>query len=154
MARIFTASLLAFTLVGFAAVAQDGPLRRVGRALDNTGKNIRGRIETEVARGQITAQEREVLHRVARRIEWDKKLAGSALQLEARPGGVMVVRGSVADEAAKARAIDMVENTVGVTSVVVELAVVKEVRVIEPKPVVIESEPVLVPAETKVIVKP
>ncbi len=48
------------------------------------------------------------------------------------------------------------ENTIGVTGVVDELAVVKEVRVIDARPArVIEvSPPVTVPAETKVIVEP
>ena len=44
------------------------------------------------------------------------------------------MRGSVIDEAAKARAVDLVENTVGVTRVVDELAVIKDVKVIRPRP--------------------
>ncbi len=118
----------------------------------------------EVAKGQITAAEREVLDRVMMRVEWDKKLVDSALRLEAHPGGTVVLRGSVADEAAKARAVDLVGNTIGVTRVVDELAVLKNVKVIETPPAtttlepapVIESQPatVTVPEGTKVIVKP
>ena len=152
MPRVRTAFLLAIATMTPAIFAQDGPLRRAGR-------NIRDRVETEVARGQITAQEREVLNRVARRIEWDKQSARSTLQIEAQPGGVVIVRGSVFDAAAKRRVVDLAESTVGVTSVVDEVAVVKEVKVIESPPVaapVVEvTAPVVVaPVETKVIVKP
>ncbi len=155
MARTLAASLLTVSLLASSAFAQDGPLRRAGQALDNAGKNIRSRVETEIARGQITAQEREVLGRVSRRIEWDKRFVGSTIQLESRAGGVVVIRGSVLNDAAKLQAVEVVENTIGVTSVVDELAVVKAVKVIKAKPEVevIELTPP-VPSETKVIVKP
>lgn len=157
---MFRAALLALptlALLAPASFAQDGPLNRFGRALDQTGKNIRATVENDVARGQITAQEREVLNRVGKRIDWDKKMAGSTLRLEAQPGGVVVLQGSVASEAARLRAVDLTESTTGVTSVVDQLAVVKTVRVIEaapPTPVVEVVEPVAVPTRSKVIVKP
>ncbi len=155
MSRTLSASLMAATLVSSAVFAQDGPLRRAGQALDNAGKNIRYRVETEIARGQVAIQDREVLNRVARRIEWDKQFLGSTLRIEVRPGGMVVLQGSVLNEAVKRRAVDIVENTIGVTSVVDELAVVKEVKVIKAKPAarVIESKP-SVTTETEVIVKP
>jgi hyperosmotically inducible protein len=162
MRRSLTLSLAALALVASSASAQDGPLRRAGRALDQTGKNIRYRVESEVARGETIAEERDVLGRVTRRIEWDKKLAGSALRVEIQPDGTIVLRGSVTSDAAKRRAVDIAENTVGVAAVVDGIAVAKEVRVIESKPTsrVIELTPpatetqVVVPPETKVIVKP
>ena len=144
---------------GVVSQAQDGPLRRTGRALDNAGKNARARVEGEVVRGQITAQERDLLARVTNRIRWDKKLVNSVLQIEAQPDGGVVLRGSVVDAAAKNRAVDLAESTVGVTKVVDELAVGKEVRVIEAGPArpagVITSTPtVVVPAEPKATDKP
>ena len=154
MHRTFFASLAALAFVG-VAVAQDGPLNRAGQALDRAGKNIRSRVETEVARGQIAAEERDVLNRVLRRIEWDKRFVGSTLQLESRAGGTVVLRGSVLNDLVKQRAVEIVENTIGVAAVVDELAVVKEVKVIKSRPAaaVIEVTPP-VPSETKVIVKP
>lgn len=157
------AAVLTLTLVA-TAQAQDGPLNRVGRALDQTGKNIRATVEDGVARGQITAQERDVLSRVGKRIDWDKKMAGSTLRIEVQPGGIVILQGSVPSEAAKLRAVDLVENTTGVNSVVDQLAVVKSVKVIQAPPVVSESgtaapvievdRPVVVPPASKVIVKP
>ncbi len=173
MIRTLSASLLALTLMSTTTYAQDGPLNRAGRALDNAGRNIRSRVENEVARGQVNAQERELVYRVVRRIEWDKLLVNSALQMEAQPGGVIVLRGSVMSDAAKKRTVDLVENTIGVTKVVDELAVAKDVKVIEAAParvivapvetrvvapgvqvIVPGPAPVVAPAETKVIVKP
>jgi hypothetical protein len=143
MSRTLSASLVAVTLVSSAVFAQDGPLRRAGQALDNAGKNIRYRVETEIARGQVAVQDREVLHRVARRIEWDKQFLGSTMRIEVRPGGAVVLQGSVRDDAVKLRAVDVVGNTIGVSSVIDELAVVKDVKVIKAKPAgrVIESTP-------------
>ena len=55
----------------------------------------------------------------------------------------------------KRQAVELVEDTIGVTAVVDELAVVKEVKVIQTKPAarVIEMTPPAA-SETKVIVKP
>lgn len=155
MTRSIAAGLLALTLTASSATAQDGPLRRAGQALDRTGKNIRARVETEVARGEIAAQERDVLTRVTRRIEWDKRFVGSTIQIESRAGGTVVLRGSVLSPEVKVRAVEQAANTIGVTSVVDELAVVKEVKVIPSKPAstVIQASPP-VPAATEVIVKP
>jgi hyperosmotically inducible periplasmic protein len=169
MIRHFSAALLAVVVLGPVTHAQ-GPVQRAGQALDNAGKNIRRGVENGVARGQITAQERELLSRVTDRIKWDKQLVSSTLQLVVQADGTVNVRGSVVDEAAKARAVDLVENTVGVTRVVDELAVMKDVKVIQAKPArVIETVPTRVveppkrvitippsadPIETEVIVKP
>ena len=169
MIRHFSAALLAVAVLSPMTHAQ-GPVQRAGQALDNAGKNIRRGVETGVARGQITAQERELLARVTDRIKWDKQLVSSTLQLVVQADGTVNVRGSVIDEAAKARAVDLVENTVGVTAVVDELAVMKDVKVIQAKPArVIETVPTRVieppkrvitippsadPIETEVIVKP
>src|SRR3954465_13339760 len=130
MPRRFLAALL--IVAGFAAPSRaQGPIQRVGTALDNAGRNIRRGVENAVARGQISAAEQELIDRILFRIRWDKPLAGSALQLEVPAYGAVILRGSVASKEIKARAVDLVQNTIGVTSVVDELAVAKDVRVIE-----------------------
>jgi hyperosmotically inducible periplasmic protein len=154
MSRL-AAILLTLSFTVAAAVAQDGPIQRAGQALDRAGKNIRYRIETEVARGQEAVQDREVLFRVARRIEWDKQFLGSTMRIEVQPGGRVILQGSATTDAVKLRAVDVVQNTIGVTSVVDELAVVKDVKVISAKPAgrVIESKP-SVTTKTEVDFKP
>jgi osmotically-inducible protein OsmY len=152
---MLSAALIAVTMISTVVFAQDGPLRRAGQALDNAGKNLRYRVETEIARGQVAVQDREVLHRVARRIEWDKQFLGSTLRIEVRPGGTVLLQGSVPGDAVRQRAVDVVQNTIGVSGVVDELAIVKDVKVIKAKPAgtVIESTP-SVSTKTEVEVKP
>jgi hyperosmotically inducible protein len=155
MGRLIPISMMLLVFTLSSAVAQDGVLSRTGRALDNAGRSIRNAVETEVARGQIDAQDREVLDRVVRRIQWDKHLIGSTIQFEVRPGRTVVLRGSVPTAVHKQRAAELVASTLGVATVVDELAVVKDVKVIEssPTPAVIEVRPP-VSAGTTVIVKP
>lgn len=157
MIRMLPAALLAIAALAPASWAQ-GPVGRAGQAIDNAGRNIRRGVENAVVRGQITAQERELLNRVTLRLSWDKQLLTSTVQMEVRADGTVILRGSVIDEAAKARAVDLVENTVGVTTVVDELAVVKEVKVIEAKPptsrVITVTPPAAVSPERQVIIKP
>ncbi|QEH32724.1 periplasmic protein [Aquisphaera giovannonii] len=141
MKRLLPAFVVATALVGTPALAQDGPLNRVGRALDNAGRNVRNRVETEVARGQAYAEERDLLYRVTRRLDWDKPLVGSTIRIEIRPDSSVVLRGSVLTEDGKKRAVDLVANTVGVGTVVDELAVVKGVKVIESTPAVVVPPP-------------
>jgi hyperosmotically inducible periplasmic protein len=151
----YLAASLALAMTVSSASAQEGILSRTGRALDNAGRGIRDAVDTEVARGQMDAQDREVLNRVMRRVEWDKHLAGSTIQFEVQPGRTVILRGSVASPVHKRRAAELVSSTVGVIKVVDELAVAKEVKVIETKPAVQVIETTTpVTTETKVIVKP
>jgi hyperosmotically inducible periplasmic protein len=155
MGRFSAISFVTLALMVSTASAQDGVLSRTGRALDNAGRGIRNAVETEVARGQMDAQDREVLNRVMRRVEWDKYLVASMIQIEVQPGRIVILRGSVSSPVHKQRAAELVSSTVGVTRVVDELAVVKEVKVIQASPSarIIEVKPP-VTTETTVIVKP
>ena len=103
MSRSF-ALLLTLSVTVAAAFARMIPVpSAVGQALDRAGKNIRYRVETEVSRGQEAVQDREVLHRVAKRIEWDKQFLGSTMRIEVQPGGRVVLQGSVLTDAVKLR---------------------------------------------------
>jgi hypothetical protein len=162
MLRHFLVALAVFAgLVLVPASRAQGPIERVGQALDNAGRNIRRTVENAVARGQISAAEQDLIERVLMRIRWDKPLVGSVLQLEVPSYGAVVLRGTVASKAIKERAVDLVQNTIGVTSVVDELVVAKDAKVIQAVPApapgpgrVVAVEPVLVPAETRVIIPP
>ena len=138
MFRVFVAALL-IAVIAPTAFAQDGATRRATKV--------------------IRAQEKEVLNRVTQRIEWDKQLTGSTLQVEVQPGGSVLLKGSVMSEAAKARALDLVETTTGVNTVTDELAVVKAVKVHEARPAPTygnesAAPQVTLPAESRLIVKP
>jgi hyperosmotically inducible periplasmic protein len=175
MVRTATLSAITLVLVVSTVSAQDGVLSRTGQALDNVGRGIRNAVDNGIAQGQIDAEDREVLNRVMRRVEWDKHLVGSTIRIEVQPGRTVVLRGSVASPIHKKRAAELVASTVGVGSVVDQLAVVKEVKVISATPsariievtppaptppaaTIIEVTPPVptppVPTDTTVIVKP
>jgi hypothetical protein len=162
MERIYALAAVTLALSVSTVSAQEGILSRTGRALDNAGRGIRNAVDTGIAQGQMDAEEREVLTRAMRRVEWDKFLANSLIQFEVRPSRTIVLRGSVPSTEHKKRAADLVASTVGVVTVVDELAVVKDVKVIEAKPVarivetpvpaVVVTPPVT--TESTIIVKP
>ena len=118
-------------------------------------------LATRRANRTILAQEREILNRVTQRVEWDKQLTGSTLKVEVQPGGMVLLKGSVMSDSAKARAVDLVENTTGVNGVTDELAVVRNVKVIDAAPEIpveeVATRPVAAPAApsaSRVILKP
>jgi hypothetical protein len=148
-------SLVSVALAVSSASAQEGILSRTGRALDNAGRGIRNAVETEVARGQIDDEDREIVARVMSRVQWDKYLVTSTITLDVQPGRTVILRGSVPSPVHKQRAADMVASTVGVLRVVDELAVVKDVQVFKAVPtakVIVVTPPA--PTEAAVIVKP
>lgn len=156
MARTAALSAMTLVLVVSTAFAQDGILSRTGQALDNVGRGIRNAVDTGIAQGQVDAEDREVLSRVMRRVEWDKHLVGSTIQIEVQPGRTVLLRGSVPSPVHKKRTAELVASTVGVGSVIDQLAVVKEVKVIQqatPTARIIEVKPP-VPTDTTVIAKP
>jgi hypothetical protein len=63
-----------------------------------------------------------------------EQLVGSPIQFQVQPGRAVVPRGSVLSPNLKLRAVDLVSNTIGVTTIVDELALVKDVKVINAKP--------------------
>jgi osmotically-inducible protein OsmY len=61
--------------------------------------------------------------RVYARLHWDKSLNGSKIELGSPRAGVVSLSGSVADAKAKAKAVELTRDTVGVTDVVDNLTV-------------------------------
>jgi hypothetical protein len=54
--------------------------------------------------------------RVSARLRWDKNLAGEAIEVRAQ-GGLIELKGKVADLARRRRAVELAETTVGVEKV-------------------------------------
>jgi len=61
--------------------------------------------------------------RVYGRIHWDKALNDATIELTATEDGVITLNGTVADSKAKAKAVELTKDTVGVIKVVDQLAV-------------------------------
>ena len=61
--------------------------------------------------------------RVYARLHWDKGLAGTNIETEVSEHGLTTLRGTVPDSKAKAKALQLANDTVGVTQVVDALTI-------------------------------
>jgi len=61
--------------------------------------------------------------RIYSRLHWDKSLNAASLELEVKGAGVAILRGTVPDAKARAKAVELTGDTVGVTEVVDQLTV-------------------------------
>jgi hyperosmotically inducible periplasmic protein len=97
----------------------DEAAQKIKRGLGEVAEDLRARFR----RTRESVQSMGVEARVYGRIHWDKALADAPIELDVSTDGVATLRGSVADAAAKAKAVALARDTVGVTQVVDELAV-------------------------------
>ena len=138
MTRIRLLALLALTVATSATFAQDMATRRAIRT--------------------IRAQEKELLDRITQRVEWDKRLTGSTIEIDVQPGGAVFLKGSVPTDEAKTDAVILVENTTGVARVTDELAVTRSTKVYDAGSTGISAtparQPVLAPSMSRIIAKP
>ncbi|HKI18070.1 MAG TPA: BON domain-containing protein, partial [Isosphaeraceae bacterium] len=144
------AALTMLTLsVGFWSVAsraqqepqQEGVAAKAGEKLDEVGRAIKkGIVNAEetvrdglnktgesvregFSKTRETVQGMGLVPRVYGRLHWDKALYSSTLFVKAE-GGTVTIRGLVPDEAAKAKAVALAKDTVGVTRLIVQISVV------------------------------
>jgi hyperosmotically inducible periplasmic protein len=105
------------------APAQVGELQeRVERGLSQLGTQIQEgwtEIRQSVDRMGLTG-------RVYARLHWDKALQDAALEIEAEEGQTVVLKGSVPSQAAKEKAVQLAQETVGVKRVVDRLSVLQD----------------------------
>ncbi len=107
----------------YAQEREEGIAERIGSRLD------RGidRLSEELREGWESLQKyvdtMGVKGRVYSRLRWDKHLAESEFDLDVEEGGVVVLRGRVPSTMAKEKAIQLSNDTVGVSRVVDELRV-------------------------------
>jgi hyperosmotically inducible protein len=129
--RVAVATLLAAVgLLADRALAQEPGLgKRVGEKLDEAGAAIRRdvgkagdamREQFHKAKASINAMGIEA--RVYGRLRWDKALDGATIDVSAAKDGTITLTGTVADALAKAKAVRLAADTVGVTRVVDQLA--------------------------------
>jgi osmotically-inducible protein OsmY len=72
----------------------------------------------------VKAADTTVLERIGQRLRWEKTLAGTKIRAEENEGEV-TLRGTVATDVQKQRAVEVVEATFGVDKVTDELQVVE-----------------------------
>jgi hyperosmotically inducible periplasmic protein len=74
-------------------------------------------------KARIAAQNLNVHARVYARLRWDKGLVGAKIETEVLEDGLTTLRGTVPDAKAKAKALLLASDTVGVTQVVDHLTI-------------------------------
>ena len=129
MSGVVSLTVLGLSLSAGVGLAQQGGVaEQIGEKLDSVGRGlVRGaqdvtdsvRKRFEVVRTDVSRM--GVHPRVYSRIHWDKTLQGSRIEVHMLRDGVVLLRGTVPDVAAKAHAVELARDTYDVTGVVDEL---------------------------------
>ncbi len=122
---------LALMILAFAAPGQAQETgKRVGEKLDQVGRDLRGGLnkagqeaKERFASAKTSVQNMGVESRVYGRLHWDKALNDATIELSTSQNGVVTLNGSVANAKAKAKAVELAQETVGVTEVVDQLGI-------------------------------
>jgi osmotically-inducible protein OsmY len=112
-------------------LAQDpGTGKKVGEKIDEVVQEIKGglrkagnAVKEEFSKAKTTVNNMGVESRVYGRLHWDNALNDASIELSASDDGVIALNGTVADDKAKVKAVELTRETVGVTKVVDHLAV-------------------------------
>jgi hyperosmotically inducible periplasmic protein len=113
-----------------ARAQESGTAQKVGEKLDEAGQGIKrgvGRVgdtvKDQFERAKKSIHAMGVEGRVYGRLHWDKMLENATLDVAVAKDGTVTLSGSVANLAAKAKAIQLASDTSGVTRVVDQLAI-------------------------------
>ncbi len=128
--RVAVATPLAVAgLLADRALGQEPGLgKRVGEKLDEAGSVIRrdvgkagDAVRDQFHRAKASINAMGIEARVYGRLRWDKALDGATTDVSAARDGTVTLTGTVADAPAKAKAVRLVVDTVGVARVVDQL---------------------------------
>jgi hyperosmotically inducible periplasmic protein len=129
---------------------QEGPASKAKDTIDNTVRDLKKGVQevSEVvrdrfAKARASVQNMGIEARLYGRLHWDKALNTASIELEVRNTGVVTIRGVVPDAAARTKAVTLARDTVGVTQVVDELAV------LSPAPPTTELDPAATPKKVR-----
>jgi osmotically-inducible protein OsmY len=126
---------------GVGRAQQPGVAEQFGEKLDNVGRGIvRGaqdvsdsvRKRFDTVRSEVSRM--GVQPRVYSRLHWDKTLSTAHIEVHMLRDGVVLLRGTVPDAAAKAHAVALARDTRDVTGVVDELETVIPANAPAPAP--------------------
>ena len=116
------------------APPREGVGERIGEKLDNALRDVGGTLRERFAQAKASVNNMGVEARVYGRLHWDKALQDATIDLEVQENGVTTLKGAVRDAIAKARAVELAGDTVGVTQVVDQLSISPATRTIEAEP--------------------
>jgi hypothetical protein len=131
MAGLTVAALGLSQSAGVGRAQPPGVAEQIGEKLDSVGRGIvRGaqdlsdsvRQRFEAVRSDVSRM--GVQPRVYARLHWDKSLNTARMEVHMLRDGVVLLRGTVPDAAARAHAVALARDTLGVNGVVDELETV------------------------------
>jgi hyperosmotically inducible periplasmic protein len=103
--------------------AQEGQGQRLGEKVDRAIDRISQQVRESFNEARAAVDRLGVMGRVYSRLHWDKALSDAAISVDVADGSIATLRGTVANEAAKAKAEHLAADTVGVERVVNELKI-------------------------------
>ena len=119
IAFLSIAVLAFFATMSTCGFAQETVGEKIGKAIDR-GVNELRQGWTEVRQ---SVEKMGIEARVYGRLHWDKALHDASLTIEARERGEVVLKGSVPDSVARQKAVQLTQDTVGVSQVTDQLAI-------------------------------
>ena len=141
---VVAGSCLTIALPGADGQALDNAGRSIKRGFQSAGQAVQGGF----IRTKTSVHNMELVSRVYSRLHWDKALTTSNIELEVTDGGIATVTGVVPDAAAKAKALTLTSETVGV------IQVVDQVVVTPPTPPIRPGAAPIVPGTPPTVVTP
>ncbi|HEX4071881.1 MAG TPA: BON domain-containing protein [Planctomycetaceae bacterium] len=125
MSRVFllAAVCVVLTCGAFNAVGQQGDSDSIGDKLNRELHRAEDKLRETWKDVQKATHRMTVQGRVYARLYWDKALVDAPFQIEAKDGGVIVLKGSVPSAEARRRAVELAQTTIGVHETINELGV-------------------------------
>jgi osmotically-inducible protein OsmY len=118
ISTIFLAGSLALLVLSTSARGQSVG-QRIGEAIEQVSSGVQQAWQQVKEAGNRMGVEA----RVYARLRWDKAIHSATIDIEVPKAGTVVLKGSVADAAAKKKAVELANDTIGVEQVVDQLAV-------------------------------
>jgi osmotically-inducible protein OsmY len=103
------------------AVGQKQDSDSIGDKIDRGVRDVESKLRESWGDIKRGTHRMTVQGRVYARLYWDKALADGNLKIEAKDGGVVVLKGTVSNRDARRRAVELAQSTVGVNDTVDEL---------------------------------
>ena len=101
--------------------AQQGTAEKIGQRVDEGLEKLTEGIQQAWRDVRQTVDQLGVQGRVYGRLRWDKTLANAEIDVDIQEPNNIILSGRVPDEAARAKAIELAQDTVGVQQVIVRL---------------------------------
>lgn len=106
-----------------SSTAQEGTVEKLGKKIDQGVGKIADELREDWASARRSIEKMGMQGRVFGRLRWDKALQDAKVEVESRTDRIVVLKGSVPTAAARLKAVQLAQDTVGVTEVVDELVV-------------------------------